>query len=254
MEHNDYIITNIDEFKMLMNEGLLLTHPMDITITWLEDYLRKYNNVFIQQINLKNKFKITFYDIIPFDSLQNIYNYIVNLYGWFPSYSIFYYINREKKDLTAHKMNNIDFIFLKENWNNFNSLEITFEAKFDFEIEFNKDDKIYHVSPLIYKEKILKMGLIPKTNSKLTYHPERIYFFNDINYTNFLISKLKDKNGEKYKNIISKYFKYEKVNEYVLYEIINLDKYKFYNDVNYNNKGVYTLENINPNDIKVMGV
>ena len=38
-------------------------------------------------------------------------------------------------------------------------------------------EKLYHISPSLYRNKILKIGLIPKSQNKMQSHPERIYCF-----------------------------------------------------------------------------
>ena len=53
-------------------------------------------------------------------------------------------------------------------------LWIQFEKKYDKVIIPPKF--IYHATPIANQSKITKIGLIPKTNSKIGYHPGRVYF------------------------------------------------------------------------------
>jgi hypothetical protein len=48
------------------------------------------------------------------------------------------------------------------------------EMLIDF--EYKNISKLYHVTEKNKINKILKIGLTPKTNSKISEHPERIYF------------------------------------------------------------------------------
>jgi len=64
-----------------------------------------------------------------------------------------------------------------KNYKEFNyKREIIIEPKFDIKI-LKKDIPLvlYHVTDEKYVEKIKKKGLLPRSHSKLTYHPERVY-------------------------------------------------------------------------------
>lgn len=107
----------------------------------------------------------------------------------------------------------------------------------------NKPTKLYHVTPKVNLNKIMTTGLTPKSNSKIEYHPERVYFITDIS----------DKN--KLKNLISQLFiKNRKEDKYKMtYIVLEIDlnkmpdnlRIKFLNDPNMNG-AVYTMENIHP--------
>lgn len=56
----------------------------------------------------------------------------------------------------------------------FDQIKIVFEPKFDIE-EYNIPTILFHVAPKRSIEKILKIGLTPKSRSKRTFHPERVY-------------------------------------------------------------------------------
>jgi hypothetical protein len=113
-----------------------------------------------------------------------------------------------------------------------------------------KQKFLFHITPLVNLEKIKNIGLTPKTNSKLAYHPERVYFLKNIENENFI------------KNFIGKLFVNNKNNielkeKYVVLRI-DLDKelkteikpkIRFFADPNMSG-AVYTLENISPNSIE----
>lgn len=52
--------------------------------------------------------------------------------------------------------------------------KITVEPKFDSLLMF-KPDTLYHITDIKNLDRIKKIGLIPKTKSKVLYHPARIY-------------------------------------------------------------------------------
>ena len=62
-------------------------------------------------------------------------------------------------------------------------IKIMFEKKHEDNVskKVRKLNTIWHVSPIKHKDKILKIGLCPKTKNKKGIHPDRIYFALDIN-------------------------------------------------------------------------
>jgi hypothetical protein len=113
------------------------------------------------------------------------------------------------------------------------------EAKYDYEVDIPKI--LYHASPIKLKHKILKYGLSPKSGSKLSEHPDRIYLTDDINKTIEFGEYLKsEKDNEWYKN------------GYCIYSINGNGVYKLYSDVNLREGGYYTMNNIKVDDIKLI--
>jgi hypothetical protein len=101
---------------------------------------------------------------------------------------------------------------------------------------------LYHLSPLKYKEKILKKGFIPKSNNGLFKYPDRCYFFMDTMSNAQILSWVPTfRRADKSRQNIP----------YCLYTIdaskIN-DNVIFYLDPNLKG-GCYTSDNINPNVI-----
>lgn len=128
---------------------------------------------------------------------------------------------------------------------------IKFEAKFDSEYIPNLDKKIYHISPDIYSTSIQVDGLTPKSQSKISTHPERIYFILDI------------WNNGKLKRFAEKLFIYKSttpnksnvtIEYYNVYEIDikKCKNIKFYNDPQFIGEGVWTYQNIPPIAIKLI--
>lgn len=137
--------------------------------------------------------------------------------------------------------------------------QIMYEAKYQVnDIEIS--DKLYHVAPYSLKDKILKYGLSPKSNSvnngeKLN-HSDRVYLYNDYDenrIVNFLNASGKTSTRfNKMFNIVQS----EKV--FSLFEIdrTKLSHISFFRDNMYSMKdikvpvAVYTYDNIPPKAIK----
>jgi hypothetical protein len=143
-----------------------------------EDFYEMYDGVL--KIKVKPKYV---------NKYNSIIHSIENIYGWY--LSSIYDTNGEKI-----KRNNIDFKipdidaelvkYISKNNLNINDVEcdefdyeiysLVFEQKTGTPIDYDKiPDIIYHITDTMYLDKILNMGLVPKSKSKKTYHPERIY-------------------------------------------------------------------------------
>lgn len=122
---------------------------------------------------------------------------------------------------------------------------------------------LYHLTPTNKLSKIFKNGLVPKSNSKVSKHPERIYFLtNELSdsYYKMFVNQLYKTQLEKTLNLsgLSKSEIKEKLNEprkieYSLLQIrtdlcLNL---KLYGDPNMEGAG-WTYNNIPPQAIKVI--
>jgi hypothetical protein len=108
---------------------------------------------------------------------------------------------------------------------------IFIEPKYDHQVEI--PNTLYHASPLKFKDKILKTGLTPKSGSKLSYHPDRIYLSSNmescVKFGEYLLNSTENK-----------YYK----NGYCIYIIKGKGIDKLYSDVNMRDGGFYTLNNI----------
>lgn len=112
-------------------------------------------------------------------------------------------------------------------------LLLVFEKKYDEVIGAPKF--VYHITDEKYLNKIKSTGLTPKTKSKLATHPERIYVALDKEDALDLWGKMKTfiSSG---KGVL------------LTIDTEKLDN-TFYNDPNFQNKGVYTYNNIPPQSI-----
>lgn len=170
---------------------------------------------------------------------KHLYKQIItkleNFYGWYLAF-----VN--KKDFTDDKDVNFykDFIeeYIEGNEEKDNQDEpigrLCFEPKYDRIIDYNDiPDKIYHITNNRFYFKIMKKGLIPKHLDRISYHPDRIFFgtSEDIcmelaNHSDFELRQpiilTIDAKGLKEKG------------------------FKFYEDSNLHDGGIYVIENIHP--------
>jgi hypothetical protein len=163
----------------------------------------------------------------------NILLKLINNLGWFVSA----YLEMEQT-MKWKKFNQNEFSLPIKN---LSSLQV--EAKFDLELTDIEFDILYHTSPSINNEKIKKIGLVPKNQSKISYHPERIYF---------------TRTKEELDTIA---YQFHKLNptiiEFSVFEINiagakdNNRSLRLFNDPNFYG-GIYTLSNIPPKFITLI--
>lgn len=111
---------------------------------------------------------------------------------------------------------------------------------------FPSKEKAYHVTPDLYLERIQQEGLTPRTESKLSPHPERIYLLlNPENTFQSLARQLWQ--SSRYKDQVQNYYVLE-------IDLTQLPDHKFYLDpeslLTY--IGIYTYESIPPAAIRVL--
>ena len=82
--------------------------------------------------------------------------YLVNEY---PYHKKIFEIDQFKRDISKYSL-----------------MFMVLEAKYDLEIDgYYLPENMFHVTPSKHEEKIGKIGLVPKSQSKISKHPERIY-------------------------------------------------------------------------------
>lgn len=244
-----------DEFIQYINEGLITTYNIDITIDRISDLIKSYNIPVKISKKHNNTFTIKFKNVHILRDFDKIFEIIIsdlfNLFGWFPS-------KMEMENIYAMKNNKkFDIDEIKMYFKNLLSIKITFESKFDEKL-INIPEKMYHLTIQEYEKNILKYGLIPKYKSKLTSHDYdgRIYLCDNIEKCKLLINKMILYYKEERYNILSdvrnKNKIYNKNTNWIIFEIdtktavINM----LYNDPNYIG-GYYYLNNIQPDAIKI---
>lgn len=251
------MITEINIFKLfeaynynlkLIEEGLIKTHDINKSLDVLLNYVTDKDISIINSEIHKNRIIIEYGSMSLSFFLQNL-TLITNL-G--------YFITKVRVSINEYKYtyswNNFKEILDENLFKKLTKIELRLEAVFDNVIEINTN-KIYHVTYNYLVDKILKIGLIPKSNNVMQYHPDRLY----------LVQSIED--AQTYINSKNNYFifypdKDKKINikqqEYNLsqleYTILEIDitnlNLKFYQDTNYN-KGFYTLNTIPPTNIKI---
>lgn len=156
---------------------------------------------------------------------------LINNTGWFPSsYSVF---PGEFSPFNEHVFD------LRP------PVTIVIEAKYDVINRYN-GKFVYHLTTKDKLEKIKKIGLAPKTNSKLSKHPDRIYVSKSLEGIERLLPKFKQLYPDtefvvlKIKNDISKF------------NNDGIERFVYFDDPNFKEFGMYTHQNISPDRIEVL--
>jgi hypothetical protein len=202
----------LDNYKdkiIPIKEGLIYSQPVDTTIRVLKNKfseleIKKYDDGDIVLSGMNDKLK----KYIP----------LINNLGYFISNAF-----DDNDDAIDINKNNIEEL---------NCYYIFIEPKYDYQVEV--PNILYHVSPLKFKDKILKSGLTPKSGNKLSSHPDRIYLSSSINTCIMFGKYLLQSAGS------SEYYK----NGYCIYIIKGNGVDKLYSDINLRVGGFYTLNNI----------
>jgi hypothetical protein len=204
-----------EEYELNLQEGLIKTTNIGKTIEFLKksfdfEYFRKGNTFLVE---LKNVDK---------NDLDKFLKYTNNL-GWYPSW--------------------LSTSTYSGKWNiklfNPDRSEIIFEAKFDEEIIENIPSILYHITPTQNANKILKIGLVPKSRSKSSYHPERVYLGRSLEGIEKLAPQMYQRTGDKNFTIL-------RINT----DFVPGGYLKLYTDPNYSKEAYYTLNNIPPQAIE----
>jgi hypothetical protein len=231
-----YILSEYkDQFKL--NEGLILTHPLNKTLNVLDK-----SGYYIVEPKNENIFHIIVDEDTDITKLMKIAS---NL-GWFPS-AVSGELLRGFNKYTGSN--------LKAKLNEFERVYIRFEAKYDIEVNTGGIENLYHFTRKIYLPKIKKYGLTPKTTSKLSRHPERVYFA----YTTTEVERFAHKfvNRVVSDDVKDKYPE-EVIDDYLTAVILKIKVelipayFKVYDDPNYHLKACYTLNTVPFSAIKVV--
>jgi hypothetical protein len=111
------------------------------------------------------------------------------------------------------------------------------QPKYGEEVTIEVPEILYHVTDSRYISNIKKIVLTPKTKSKLAYHPERVYLARTKSAAVIIADRMEELNGN-YKPIILKIDRNKLPKQTI-----------FFNDTDFNKKGVYILGNIPPSAI-----
>lgn len=203
-----------EEYELNLKEGLIKTTNIGKTINIIQ---KQFPSLSIEKNKENNTFKIRGINQTNFPLLLKLTN---NL-GWFPSWvSSPFYNGKYFKDVEVNETS-----------------KIKFEAKYDEKIE-NIPQFLYHISPIENIEKILQKGLSPKSRSKASFHPERVYLLKSSEEAESLADMFYTKTGETLWGLLE-----------INTSMIPGDYLRLYKDPNYD-YGYYTLNNIPPQAIK----
>lgn len=251
--NKDKVFNEIYKFKnfsKLLEEGLIHTYPIKTAVKIIKRELFPFDLKFKVEVEEETDsifikgYSESFVDV----DILKIFR-IISLCGYFPSTLQFYDIddnlidfikyrelkNKKEEDsfISEVKSKNIKSYFI----------EIICEAKFNKRI-YDVPKKLYHVTHFSDGkiDKILKNGLVPKSNSKRAFHTERIYMGFNLMAT---------------KNLA---YQFDVKGVYILFEIdtqkigsnklLLKDYLRIYEDPDYFKGGCYTYQNIPPNCIK----
>jgi len=208
-------------------EGLIVSHPLyKVNLILKKDYTIKSDyktNTFSLRFQFSNSYTLAEYELKKLLKLTN------NL-GWFPANMSSYDNDGNFKQLVwDENLRNFAALIKKQ----FTNILFLFEAKYDIQVE-DFPDILYHVCEKKYADKILKIGLVPRSRSKKAFHPERVYLCKDLNDAVILINQFDSLDKNKYWVILR-------------IDVFSIQDYlKLYKDPNYAEKGFYTLNNIPP--------
>ena len=177
---------------------------------------RKFNNIHVEIESLNS---IYLFDNI-LENLTDLKRYI-RLFGCYIA--------------TIQESSELNYSRYDDNIKYSRIYSISIEPNYDTKID-NIPNILYHVTLETNLNSILKRGLIPKTKSKIAYHPDRIYLTNDLNSANYF----------------KKYLEQTSNKSAIILKIDTQGIEKLYSDVNWKENGFYVVNNINKEFIKVL--
>ncbi len=215
------------EYTLNLKEGLIKTVPLGKSVSIIK---KQFPQLKFRYGNLNPTFTVEINNITV-EQYENFLKLINNL-GYFISYN-----KVEGNNISIEDKYNEALIKKMIQNPKVNLITLVCEAKFDFLVD-KMPNYLYHIAPLQSWNKIKETGLVPKSRSKSSSHPERVFLTKSVKEAEDLGYKFYQKTG---------------IRDWVLIKIdINLipgDYFNLYQDPNYLNKGYYTLNNIPPHSI-----
>jgi hypothetical protein len=253
LEEHDMWMTNLlKELNIIPCEGIIMTHSIDKSLSSLKSIFTEneyHMKFFKKEDKILVKFDHNRQQEINLDLTEMDFGYLLKIMrnlGYHPSYfstiiSVGSWTPYDEHEilriLNLKDKNGIDFIMFNPTHSN--------------KIIDSEDlpNILYHGTPSIYKDKILKMGLVPKTKDKIEVHPDRIYFSVDLDGVYDLLKNKKfitNKNTNKPYDSFS-IFEFD-LKEYKDHAL----KVEFCVDNTFKSKGIFTLNNISPKYLKLI--
>lgn len=236
------LVLNYIDFLFSIKEGLINTYNI---YQYKDNIHIQLNGYGIKNsIEIINKFSyfITIYEpkCLLDSNIQSSLFSSNNLLGYFPSFMFLY-----KGDLPKDFKFNLKTLLEKiSSDDNITKVRIKFEGLYEDGLYRNNvdvPDVCYHLSPIEYEKKILKIGLYLKSKNRMTNHPDRIFLFPNYDDFNIILPNLKSND--------TKELGYSRI--YNLYEIKMNDNMILHTDPNFI-MGFYTLDTIPPENIKIL--
>lgn len=241
------IFSNIVD-NHVINEGLITSYETETTKRILLSLNPRKYNVMISSFensNPNSMFSIILVfmkgiDDVPTDYFKKL-DVLTNNCGWFVS------------EITcgSHKIKELNDIHV---FTGEKQVNVILEPKYDIKVNLNNYPKhLYHITQTKNINRIKKQGLTLRNDSKVTYHPQRIYLLNKrdnwqeiANFFHNITSKDGNNSNEQYVNY----------NNFSLIEI-DIDGFKKYHyDLMYDPNGskysYFTTDSIAPSLIKVI--
>lgn len=216
----------------LLYEGLIHTADIDTTTHHLEMWTTSHRKFKITK-TARNTILLKFGESLNENEFDNLNKHINNL-GWFISV---YKINKPPFENKKFELSSF-----KKDTKEHSLLLLFLEAKFDLEINKHELKRLYHTTLLKNKNKIEQVGLVPRTKSKISHHPERIYLTSSFFMAEALADSFAKDSNDK---------------EFIIYKI-DIDGLRrsnngirFFQDPNLSVDGFYTLSNIPPKFLKI---
>jgi len=195
--------------QLTLSEGLIMTHPINKSVDIIK---KRFPNLNIS---------------IEKDGEIYIDGYMSELKNYIPLFNNLGYF------ISTYTINGRDW--LKKLDDDIKPLALYLEPKYDIKIS-EIPNILYHSSPIKFRDKILKIGFIPKTGNKLSKHPDRIYLTDDINTAFYFGQNIKKEQGE----------------GFCIWQIDGKCIVNLYSDINLRENGYYTLGNISPKCFKLI--
>jgi len=241
-------IYNYKNWISLINEGLIHTYPIKTAIKLITRELSELGikSSIDAEYDTSTIFMKGYSDSFVDKDIKSLIRVIATC-GYFPSTIELY----DENDILIKSIVCKGVNYTDQDYDTFfnivnDDIKKSYYTQFTIESGFNKlidvPNLVFHVTKSRYLDKILKIGLIPKSGNKKAYHHDRIYLGYDMN----MVENLSNQFSEKC--------------EYVLLEIdtsgLKFDSsglpVKFYDDPDFSGNGCYFNGNIPPENIKVL--
>ena len=157
--------------SFILTEGLLKTYPLEKSARII-----------------KNRFPYLSVELEK-DGELYISGNMIDLKNYLPLFNNLGYF------ISSYTINGTDW--LKDYDDSTKPIAIFLEPKYDIEI-INIPNILYHASPSKFRDKISKIGFIPKTGNKLSKHPDRIYLTDDLDTAISFGEIIKKEQGDNY--------------------------------------------------------